>query len=183
MVHFLLSIVPINTPLTYTVLAEKYWSQINSRYDCGILTKHQINLEISPIGRAVRMRKLEILDILLRHPHAQVTLDDLHYCILEGDSLTANMILGKIDQNILPHDTIKGTEIHVLHQIGAKACFKENTKETIKLLGFDINLKSWVEKDGKMMAKTLLDVILSVGPPVNYDLVRYLVFQGVDPFC
>lgn len=55
MVNFLLAKgVDVKTEWTYSVISEKYWNRLLSRYDCGDMKDYREHKKISTVGRAVR---------------------------------------------------------------------------------------------------------------------------------
>lgn len=188
-VDYLLGIgLNVNTPSVYAVLQEQYWCACDtkSRYDCGVLNQYRRDLAITPLGRAVRMKKLDVLSVLLRHPDSIVSLDDLHYCILEGDSQMANMIMPKVEKKLLKCDKVQGTDILILHQLGSRA-FDFECNETKQLIqtyvehGFDINSTSTIKEDLSFIESTLLLSAIK-NNPMNFELMHFLVTLGADPF-
>jgi len=93
------------------------------------------------------MRKISVLIFLLREPNARVSIDDLHFCILEGDSKVACMLLYHFDDQTLRNDLINGKS--ALLSLGKKAFVPTNEEDlsgyTIQLViryvscGWDIN--------------------------------------------
>jgi ankyrin repeat protein len=135
-------------------------------------------------SRAVRMRKIGVLQLLLRIKRVDVGLDDLHFCILEGDTRVARLILESFSDETLANDKINGK--WALHYLGDRAFREVNnedlTQDTQLLIaryvesGWNINSISNFNLANWHRSTLLLNAIQNQ----NNKLVSYLITNGAS---
>lgn len=138
------------------MLSEKSFTNFPSRYNCfggatgaGGNGKSSSLLETedikcTPLARAVRMRKIPIIEMLLKHDAKLSGFSELHFCILEGDTEVACLLISYFTDKDLQNDKIEDQwALHCLHSVA----FEDELRidKTIKLImeyldaGWDVN--------------------------------------------
>ncbi|ODM95645.1 putative ankyrin repeat protein [Orchesella cincta] len=153
MVFYLLDrgLVEVNEEAIYkNVLSELSFTRFPSRYNCirteprVCQTLEVVDMSFTPLARAVRMRKIPIIDVLLKNQATLSDFSELHFCIIEGDTEVACILKERFPDEGLCNDKIGDNwALHCLHSIALQDELRlEKTKELIYDYidaGWDVN--------------------------------------------
>lgn len=181
----------INEQAVYRgVMSESAFTQFPSRYDSNPEMLETVDQTFTALGRAVRMRRIKIIEMLLKMGAKLSGMEELHFLIMEGDTEVAFLLKKYFTDDELMKDKIGSAwALHCLHPSSFQ---DEKIEWTIDLIceyvdaGWDVNevspkISVCREKDDKhqvLEGCTLLHVACMYKG--SGEVIRCLVQEGAD---
>lgn len=180
-----------------SVLSEKALLETPSRYNTKPL--ETVDIAFTPLDRAVRMRKIGIIEVLIASKAKPPGFSALHFCILEGDSEVAYLLLKYyyLSEELCEDKIMNIWALHCLHPRAFQEELRvEKTIELIRLYidaGWDVNCVSSLEMDASRLyslqqsveqatvSLTKFNLLHIACLREGFEIIRYLVEEeGAD---